>query len=134
VSPQLSLVYDPSHVGGEVWEKQRSILRQAVDLLSAKEVSFALNVSGSMLADALDERDRKRVAAKWLCVIVAMLVKRGDDTARSLVRQLFDAALEPTPFAVEENDELTDEEIVARLKRDDAGRAAIARVTKGARR
>jgi len=133
VSAQLSLVYDPSHVGGEVWEKQRSILRQAVDLLSAKEVSYALNVSGSMLADALDERDRKRVGAKWVCVIVAMLVKRNDDTALSLVRQLFEVALEPTPFVVEDSDELTAEEIVARIKRDDAGRALLARISKRGR-
>jgi hypothetical protein len=133
VSPQLSLTYDASYVGRETWAAQLEVIRLAVGHLGLKEVSFALDVSGSMVSDALNERDRKRWAAEWTHVLVAMLVKKNDETALGFVRQLFGAALEPTPFTIEDDAELTAEEIVARIKRDDQGRALLARIAKRGR-
>lgn len=133
MSSQLSLTYDATYVGREVWSKQLETIRLAVGHLGLKEVSFALDVSGSMVSDALNERDRKRWAAEWTHVLVAMLVRKGDDSALGFVRELYAVALEHTPFVLEDGDELSAEEIVARLKRDDRGRELVARISKRGR-
>jgi hypothetical protein len=130
MSPQLSLTYDASYVGHETWLEQLDVIRHAVGHLGLKEVSFALDVSGSMVSDALNERDRKRWAAEWTHTLVAMLVKRNDEAALGFVRQLFAAALGPTPFVLEDNTELSDAEIVARIKRDEQGRTVLARISR----
>lgn len=126
MSPQLSLTYDPRTTGSETWLRQLEAIRLAVNHLGAKEVSFALDISGSMVSDALNERDRKRWAAEWTHVVVAMLIKRGDEAALGLVRQIFEAALEATPFLLD-----TDAELAAALE---TLQTVISRVSKRGRR
>jgi hypothetical protein len=47
-------------------------LRRAVDVLGHKEVAYKLDVQPSQLTDALLERERKDVKAKWFDVVLAM--------------------------------------------------------------
>jgi len=131
VSPQLSLTYDASFVGHETWTKQLEVIRLAVAHLGLKEVCFELDVSGSAVSDAMNERDRKRWAAEWTHVVVCMLQKRGDATSIGFVRQLYGVALEPTTFVLDEAHELTDAEIVARLRRDTDGKQLLKRIIGG---
>lgn len=55
--PQLSLAYRPAHAGAETWDVEREAIRAAVSYLGAKEVAYELDISGSALSDALNERD-----------------------------------------------------------------------------
>jgi hypothetical protein len=69
---QLALAYDASHVGAALWARKLAWLRRAVDVLGHKEVAFKLDVAPSNLTDALLERERKDVKAKWFDVVLAM--------------------------------------------------------------
>jgi len=128
MSAQLSLVYKPAHAGGEAWQRQLAVLRTIVEHLGRKEVAFELDVNGSTLSDALNERDRKRWAAEWTHVVKAMLSMRHDEISAKLLRELANADVANTPFVLDESLDLTAEEIVAALKRDDDGKAALERV------
>lgn len=109
---QLSLIYAPSHAGGVAWRSQLESIRAAVNYLGLKEVAFELDVSGSLLCDALNERDRKRWAGEWTHVVKAMLVAKRDDIASKLLRQLVEGDVANTPFAVDDS-EITEAEIAA---------------------
>lgn len=128
MSAQLSLTYKPAHAGGEAWQRQLAILRTIVEHLGRKEVAFELDISGSGLSDALNERDRKRWAAEWTHVVKAMLSSKHDDVSSKLLRELATADIANTSFVLDESIDLTPEEIVAALKRDEDGRAALERV------
>lgn len=134
MSPQMSLAYEPSYAGKQSWTHQLEAIRLAVAHLGLKEVCFELDVSGSAVSDALNERDRKRWAAEWTHVVKAMLVKRGDTMALELLANILRASLEGTHFVLDVEHQLTAEEILERLKRDDRGREAIARVLEVSRR
>ena len=111
MSAQLSLTYSPAYLGGKIFEQRLDVLRSAVNHLGLKEVSFELDVSGSMLSDALNERDRKRWAAEWVDVLKAMLAKRGsDEIATDILRRLCDLDVAGTPFIVRDEDALTPED------------------------
>src|SRR5688572_29596796 len=69
---QLALNYDAAHVGADLWAQKLAWLRRAVDVLGHKEVAFKLDVAPSNLTDALLERERKDVKAKWFDVVLAM--------------------------------------------------------------
>jgi hypothetical protein len=69
---QLALAYDAAHVGADVWQLKLAWLRRAVDVLGHKEVAFKLDIAPSQLTDALLERERKDVKAKWFDVVLAM--------------------------------------------------------------
>lgn len=127
MKPQLSLVYDPGYVGRQAWAAQLEILRSAVNHLGLKEVAFALDVSGSMLSDALNERDRKRCGAEWLHVVKAMLNSRPDPIAADLLRKLTEADTSCTPFSVRDEDEITPEEEMV-WQRVDAAKRRKARL------
>lgn len=135
MSGQLSISYRPSYTGGEAWQRQLIVLRTAVEHLGRKEVAYELDVSGSFLSDAMNERDRKRWAAEWTHVVLAMLCARHDDVSRNLVRQICEALVGATSLLIDEPIDLTPEEEAAALRRElhamgEAGKVALARVKK----
>lgn len=138
MSLQLSLVYRPSDTGGEVWKRQLELIRTAVNYLGLKEVAFELDVSGSTLCDALNERDRKRWAAQWTHVVKAMLVAKHDDIASDLYRRIAEADVAASPtLYIDERSGMTDAEVIAtyerQLAKSEDGKRAIARVRGGRR-
>lgn len=69
---QLALSYSPMHAGAEDWERELAWLRRVVDVLGHKFVAGELDIAPSQLTDALLERERKDVKAKWVRAIVRM--------------------------------------------------------------
>ena len=138
MSGQLSIAYKPSYTGSESWQRQLSVLRTVVEHLGRKEVAYELDVSGSQLSDSLNERDRKRWAAEWTHVVLAMLDAKHDPASRSLLRQVAETGLAATSLVVDEPIEMTPEEEVLALKREllalEGGKAAIDRLRKRGRR
>ncbi len=135
MTAQLSLVYRPGHVARDAWQAQLDALRAAVSYLGAKEVAFELDVSGSLLFDALAERDRKRWAAEWTLVVLAMLEARRDEVAEGITRRILETSAVLSPFVLEERKELSAEELAAAYERElrsmgKAGETAIARATR----
>lgn len=111
MSPQLSLTYSPSYVGGKIWEQRLEILRSAVNHLGLKEVSFALDVSGSMVSDALNERDRKRWAGEWIDVVKQMLLARpADEIARKIYQTLVEIDLTGSDLVIRSEDFISPED------------------------
>lgn len=136
---QLSIAYKPSYAGGEAWQRQLVVLRAAVEHLGRKEVAFEIDVSGSALSDALNERDRKRWAAEWSHVIKAMLDQRADEVSQKLKLQLVEIDAVTASLVVSEPVDLTPEELAAGFERElkalgADGKAAIDRVRKRGRR
>ncbi len=109
----LDTKYAAGYVGGRSWIEELELLRDAVRLLGQKEVAWELEVTGPALADALAERDRKRVAAEWTHVIVAMLARRDDEVAQELARTIIGSRASSTTFVVVEGVPLTPEEEAA---------------------
>lgn len=70
---QLSLVYDAAHAGADVWSEELAWLRRAVDVIGHKELAYKLDVQPSQLTDALLERERKDVKAKWIATALFMV-------------------------------------------------------------
>lgn len=140
MNPQVALSFPAAYVGREAWNRQLDVLRAAVKHLGPKEVAFELDVGGTQIADALNERDRKVWHAAWTHVVKAMLGnKRGDETAAELLRALVDADVSATPFAITDDVSLTPEEEAAALRREllkfgESGKAAVERVRKRGRR
>lgn len=65
--------FDVDRSAKEQAERQLLIaLRVAVAEISIKELAFALDISPSLLADALAERSSKGVRASWLIMIIDM--------------------------------------------------------------
>lgn len=138
MSAQLSIGFKPSYAGGEAWQAQLIVLRTAVEHLGRKEVAFELDVNGSTLSDAMNERDRKRWAAEWTHVVKAMLAMRHDDISRDLLRKIVEADTANTPLTVDEQTVLTPEEMNLAYERElralgDSGKAAIDRIKRRAR-
>lgn len=116
MSEQLPLTYSPSYVGGEIWKQRIEVLRLVVNHLGLKEVSFVLDVSGSMLSDSLNERDRKRWAGEWLDIVKQMLLARirgGDETALDLYRRLAALDVAGSPFVIRDEETISAEEMAA---------------------
>lgn len=140
MNQQLAIAYPPDYVGDQAWQRQLEAIRAAVVHLRAKEVAFVLDVGATHLSDALHERDRKVWHGRWTHVIKAMLAaQHGDDVAAEILRQIVDADVAATPFAVTVEVAMTPEQEAAALRRElakfgDAGKAAILRVGKGGRR
>lgn len=133
MSAQLSLVYPPEYVGAEAWKRQLEAIRSAVMHLGLKDVAFTLDVSGSMVSDALNERDRKRWAAEWTHVLKAMLAARySDETAAGMLRAIVEADVAASGFQLVDPDNLTPEQLVAAMS--DEERERIRKRVKGGRR
>ena len=140
MNQQLAIAYPPDYVGEQAWQRQLEAIRAAVVHLRAKEVAYVLDVGATHLSDALHERDRKVWHGRWTHVIKAMLAaQHGDDVAADLLRQIVDADVAATPYAITEEVSMTPEEEASALRREllkfgDAGKTAAARVRKSARR
>lgn len=70
---QLALAYDAATTGAVEWDAQIQWLRRAVDMIGHKEVAYKLDVQPSQLTDALLERERKDVKAKWFPTVLRMV-------------------------------------------------------------
>lgn len=70
---QLALSYDPAHAGSDDWALELAWLRRAVDVIGHKDLAYKLDIAPSQLTDALLERERKDVKAKWLKTILRMV-------------------------------------------------------------
>jgi hypothetical protein len=135
LTAQLSLAYRPAHVGREAWLVQLEAIRAAVYHLGHKEVAYELDVAGSYLSDALNERDRKRWAAEWTLVVLAMLEQRRDGVSDALQLRILAASTELSPYTLAERIELSAEDLLAEVQRTPEGRAAVeAAQRKGRRR
>lgn len=139
MNPQVALSFPASYVGREAWQHQLDALRAAVKHLGPKEVAFELDVGGTQITDALNERDRKVWHASWTHIVKAMLGAKHDETSRDLLRALVEADVSATPYALVEDVPLTPEEEVAALRRElmrfgESGKAAVERVRKKGRR
>lgn len=64
--------YDAAHAGADQWALELAWLRRAVDVLGHKEVAYKLDVQPSQLTDALLERERKDIKAKWFATVLRM--------------------------------------------------------------
>lgn len=82
---QLVLSYDPAHSGADDWQERLAWLRRAVDVLGHKEVAYKLDVQPSQLTDALLERERKDVKAKWFDTVLRMV---SEDMRAEYIRML----------------------------------------------
>lgn len=123
MTAQLAFVYSPAAAGGQSWRGEDgqggelAAIRDAVAHLTAKEVCFELNIGKSALSDAMAERTNeagqtKRWAGEWTHVLVAMLMRRGDETSIAIIRKIIASRAIGTPFVVEEND-VTDADVLA---------------------
>jgi hypothetical protein len=70
---QLALTYAPAHAGADDWQEMLAWIRRAVDVVGHKEVAYQLDVQPSQLTDALNERERKDVKAKWIPVLLRLV-------------------------------------------------------------
>lgn len=137
---QLGLVYAPSYLGREAWQRQLDVIRAAVKHLTAKEVAFELDIGATVLSDALSESQRKVWHAHYTHVLKAMLAARhDDDVAADLLRQIVDLDVVTTSYAITDDIELTPEEEAAAYRRallkfGDAGKAEVDRIRKRGRR
>ena len=110
MTSQLSLGYKPAYEGRQVHERRLSVLLTTVEHLGRKEVAFELDISGSQLSDALNERDRKRWATEWTDVIKAMLRTKHDELSAKLYRQLLELDAANSDFVVDEPLDLSGEQ------------------------
>jgi hypothetical protein len=125
-------------VGREAWLRQLDALRSAVKHLGPKEVAFELDVGGTQISDALNERDRKVWHAAWTHVVKAMLAAKHDETSQDMLRAIVDADVAATPFAIVDDAPMTPEEEVIALRREllkfgAAGKTAAERAKRRAR-
>ncbi len=69
---QIPIAFGASHDGATQWQTELAWIRRAVDVIGDKEVAYALDIGPSLLSDALVERERKYLKAKWVSIIVRM--------------------------------------------------------------
>ncbi len=138
MNSQVALSFPAAYVGREAWQRQLDALRAAVKHIGPKEVAFELDVGGTQISDALNERDRKVWHASWTHVVKAMLASKHDETSQDLLRAIVEADVSATPFAIIDDAPLTPEEEAAALRREllkfgAAGKSAVDRVKRRAR-
>jgi hypothetical protein len=63
-------VRDPHH--GSSWSRLLEAIREAVAVITPKELAYRLDIQPSYLSEALVGRDRKGVRAEWMPTILAM--------------------------------------------------------------
>lgn len=118
---QASLTFSPQWSGGEDWAVELEIIRSAVTHLGLKDVAFELDLSGSLLSDSLNERDRKGWRAKWSRVVKRMLFARRDDVSKKLLRALVELECAYGYDVIDASPSLSDADIVAAYRRGDLG-------------
>jgi hypothetical protein len=121
---QLGLVYRPAYSGSEAWRgvdpKEKpggllELLKLAADHLGRKEVTFECDVGKTTLSEAINESNDKRWAGEWICKVLAMLAKRGDDESKRLGREILASfvGLMPCFALVDADDGMSDAELDA---------------------
>lgn len=106
---QTALNLDDDFTAKRVERRFLDAVRQAVANISIKELAYKLDVSPSLLSDALAERSNKGVRATWLLTIIDMAPMAD---AQAILNVLGEAKrLEPVP-----RKELTAEEKAERLE------------------
>jgi hypothetical protein len=121
---QQSFVYRPAYTGSEAWRgvdpKDKpggllELLKLAADHLGRMEVTFECDVGKTTLSEAINESNDKRWAGEWICKVLAMLAKRGDDESKRLGGEILAALVGLMPcFALVDADEgMTDAELEA---------------------
>jgi len=119
---QLALVYDAASVGADDWAEILAWFRRAVDVLGHKEVAYRLDVQPSQLTDALHERERKDIKAKWFRTVLRMCPE-------SLAREYLEIEARQLGYAIERKKVRTPEEELREmrelLKREAPGVLAI---------
>lgn len=94
---------------GAAWSRLLEAIREAVVVITPKELAYRLDIQPSYLSEALAGRDRKGVRAEWLPTILAMA---PDALRHSILAEL--AA--PLGFEVVRRQDLSPEERLARLE------------------
>ncbi len=121
---QLGFIYRPAYTGSEAWRgvdpKEKpggliELLKLAADHLGRKEVTFECDVGKTTLSEAINESNDKRWAGEWICKVLAMLAKRGDDESKRLGGEILASFVGLMPcFALVDADEgMTDAELEA---------------------
>lgn len=100
-------VRDPS--ASEAWSRVLDVLRDAIAVITPKELAFRLDIQPSYLSDALRGHDRKGIKAEWIPTILAMA---PDANRMAIVGEL--AAM--CGLEVIRRKDLTPEERLARLE------------------
>lgn len=93
-------------------------LRVAVAEISIKELAYRLDVSPSLLADALAGRANKGVRASWLVTILDM-------ASEANLVEIVKALVGRRPYEVQRRKELTPEELAARFEEKLRGLGAV---------
>lgn len=135
MNQQLAIAFPPDDEGRRAWSVAIEIVQRAVAHLGIKEVAFYADVAHTHMADAIHERDRRVWHAHWSLIVLSQLRQRGDETSHALCLELAQALIETSGLRVVEAEPMTPEEEAAAYRRElakfgDAGKAAIARVTK----
>lgn len=111
---QIALKYDPAHAGSDTWIEVLGWLKRAVDCLGHKEVAYRLDVAPSQLTDALCERERKDVKAKWLWTVLHMCQETPG--RESLVRDFMELTGARYGYEVERKKTRTPEEELREMR------------------
>lgn len=69
-SAQASFAFKTDPAVVTAWEELREAFRLAIGAVGLKDAAYRLDVSPSLLSDALAERDRKGVRLEWLPAII----------------------------------------------------------------
>lgn len=122
---QLDLRYRPATIGREAYLAQLEAIRAAVQHLGHKDVAYELDIAGSYLSDALNERDRKRWASEWTLVVLAMLEQRRDGVADEIARRILEPAAALSTYVLEDRVELDNAALLHAIGKTPEGKAAI---------
>ena len=107
---QVAIDFGPTESSRSSWLETLEAIKEIVSSVGLKQLAYDLDVSPSLLGDALAERDRKGVRAEWLPTLLA---RASDMQAEALLTALAG----PRGFDVERREVLTAEEELRRLKR-----------------
>lgn len=69
---QIDLEFGPDARARECWSAVLAAMRAAIDSIGHKELAYRLDVAPSLLSEALNERERKHVQARWLPTILLL--------------------------------------------------------------
>lgn len=93
----------------ETWQAVARVLREIADAATIKELAYRCDVSPSLLAAALGERERNYVRAEWLPVFLAA-------ASEIQQRELLGALAGAFGYEVARRRQLTPEERLQRLE------------------
>lgn len=116
---QIDLEFGPDARARECWADVLTAIRAAIDSIGHKELAYRLDVAPSLLSEALNERERKHVQARWLPTILLL----APDPHR---KAILDALAGAAGYEVAAKKVLSPEERLTRL--EDALRTRLGKV------